>query len=1327
MCVTEQNSDIILLCDTRLNTNVQIAALNDLKKKLFIKGYDIYHNSYGSSRGVCILVSKKLNTKIVNTREDDDGNFILLNMEINDVKITVGAVYGPNQDELNFFENLKNEVTSIGNANIILGGDWNLTWDTSDVDLNMDVINMVNIPSRRRSLKLREIAEELNLQCPYRVLYPNKKEYTFIPSSENMQNRSRIDFFFTSDGVTEYVSRCEIPHCLKSNVFDHKEIRLDIGTPKKRYNQSIVNAILSEPDLDISVKLGVFECYLTHSIVGGDFTDEHRIEILSKIGRINENKETIRNLKLEWLGDINGDIPDPVAIIDGLQDRCRELIAELPELEFFENLTLTCNKDVFFEVLTMSVKTYALSFQNEFYRLRRESKKSTEERIKMLKRNFAANHREILQLERKLSNLMEGEMREKLSNFRAFEGLHSEKITPVFLKMAKGASKTDSLSDIDDEHFENEDDRNEYITQYYENVYKLDNIEVDTNRIHEFLGEEGNNEVVENAKLTDNERADLDRDLTVAELDKALARANQNSAPGIDGISTKFIKKFWTYFRNPLLGYSNQCFQGGNLTDSFRSAKIRLIPKKGDTKKLKNWRPISLLSCFYKILSRALTMRLRKYIDKLTPVGQKAYSETRQCQEIVIEILESIDDCKHRGVSGGILSLDISKAFDSVSHKYLESVLEFFNFGPNYIRWIKLIATNRQACIILEGSKLSRNFKLEKGNAQGDTISPLLFLLAFQILLFKIELHPQIVGVSEEARPEAPTPQVAREAIKVPREKKVFAFADDGNLIIKLTRENLLLVKNILNDFGSISGLKCNVEKTNVLAIGMDGNAEILLGDTGFNFTNNITVLGVEIGENFEDNYRKIQSKVQKQVNFWTRFNLSLPGRISIAKTMMYSQINYMGCFLNFNNAQLDALSNLITKFVGGKLNIAKQRFFKSPSEGGIGLFDMQIFLQAQKCSWVKRACIGSNNWKIKLQKAGTGTIFNQNPEKLLKGEFGILRGISEDFQKFAHAYWKRDNNFEKAHIVNNRLFTLNRVRQSVLTYSFFGELWPEKEVEINNLKFNMIWGGEGYRNFNEVREITGLQLTDQKIIGLRGLCDIANERFRKNNSDKDSSPITNFVMRIRKGSKKFRRLIVGDIINEITANVSKFAANVDVILPVNDSKILNSIWNVGYLSNQFRTFLFKLHNNSLGYNCVVSRFVRNIEPYCTFCQITRNPEMENETVLHLFFTCPEIEHLVLGYFSGYRLHNNEIRRRDYFGVIEDDNLNNSEKFGFLVVTALVKFYIWENKLRKCIPNQRDIHDYVESELDRMCEISSKMRNIFRPAINGLKRLVVQG
>jgi Reverse transcriptase (RNA-dependent DNA polymerase) len=64
--------------------------------------------------------------------------------------------------------------------------------------------------------------------------------------------------------------------------------------------------------------------------------------------------------------------------------------------------------------------------------------------------------------------------------------------------------------------------------------------------------------------------------------------------------------------------YSLCCFRKGSLTHSFRSACIRLIPKKGSPKKIGNWRPISLLSNLYKILSRALNNRLKIVLDRMT-------------------------------------------------------------------------------------------------------------------------------------------------------------------------------------------------------------------------------------------------------------------------------------------------------------------------------------------------------------------------------------------------------------------------------------------------------------------------------------------------------------------------------------------------------------------------------------------------------------------------------------------------------------------------------------------------------------------------------------
>ena len=75
--------------------------------------------------------------------------------------------------------------------------------------------------------------------------------------------------------------------------------------------------------------------------------------------------------------------------------------------------------------------------------------------------------------------------------------------------------------------------------------------------------------------------------MTLQELEKSVSDSNLSSAPGTDGISNKLIKHFWGIFQKPLLEYANHCFLTGELTASFKGAKIRLIPKKGDCSKIK--------------------------------------------------------------------------------------------------------------------------------------------------------------------------------------------------------------------------------------------------------------------------------------------------------------------------------------------------------------------------------------------------------------------------------------------------------------------------------------------------------------------------------------------------------------------------------------------------------------------------------------------------------------------------------------------------------------------------------------------------------------------
>jgi exonuclease III len=138
--VTREKDDIIFLCDTRLNSEKQISAINDIKKRFAFRGYDLFFNSKNNSRGVGILISKKLSYTIYNEYADAIGNILLLNITINSKRMTIGSVYGPNQNDEIFFNSVGTAVRSFGNDNIVIGGDWNTTPNGACNIANLDIL-----------------------------------------------------------------------------------------------------------------------------------------------------------------------------------------------------------------------------------------------------------------------------------------------------------------------------------------------------------------------------------------------------------------------------------------------------------------------------------------------------------------------------------------------------------------------------------------------------------------------------------------------------------------------------------------------------------------------------------------------------------------------------------------------------------------------------------------------------------------------------------------------------------------------------------------------------------------------------------------------------------------------------------------------------------------------------------------------------------------------------------------------------------------------------------------------------------------------------------
>ena len=151
------------------------------------------------------------------------------------------------------------------------------------------------------------------------------------------------------------------------------------------------------------------------------------------------------------------------------------LIDDLPDIQYFEALELNCSDDIFFEVLASCVKNVTLGQQAWSYKMRNKLKVTLSTQIKALKDNFNNNVHDILILERRLSSIIETELRTELNKIKNFERLNNEKITPYFLKIAKSSKQDACLSDIKDnngQHFGSDEERSKHITSYYEEIYK---------------------------------------------------------------------------------------------------------------------------------------------------------------------------------------------------------------------------------------------------------------------------------------------------------------------------------------------------------------------------------------------------------------------------------------------------------------------------------------------------------------------------------------------------------------------------------------------------------------------------------------------------------------------------------------------------------------------------------------------------------------------------------------------------------------------------------------------------------------------------------------
>ena len=328
------------------------------------------------------------------------------------------------------------------------------------------------------------------------------------------------------------------------------------------------------------------------------------------------------------------------------------------------------------EYLKYEIRKFSIHFSKGIARNKKIERTYLENKLKTLENSPSfVNNPEYIETNEKLDKIYQ----EKANGIRIRSKCnwykHGEKSSKFFLNLEKSRAVQNQIRNvlIDNIEINNQKDINKELYLYYKNLFNKRQ-HLSEHDINNFL-----NTVSNFPQLSTEQSLECEKNISEKELLEALKSMPNDKSPGNDGLTKEFFETFWSEIKKTFLSCVIHSFDKGELCTSQRQAIIKLIEKKDKDKRLiQNWRPISLLNVDAKIISKALSKRLKNVLPSLISDNQTAYVDERfisQGGRLIADVLQTTDVLKLSGMLG---TIDIQKAFDSVNHQFLTLALKIW-------------------------------------------------------------------------------------------------------------------------------------------------------------------------------------------------------------------------------------------------------------------------------------------------------------------------------------------------------------------------------------------------------------------------------------------------------------------------------------------------------------------------------------------------------------------------------------------------------------------------------------------------------------------------
>ncbi|GJU96537.1 putative RNA-directed DNA polymerase, eukaryota, reverse transcriptase zinc-binding domain protein [Tanacetum coccineum] len=387
----------------------------------------------------------------------------------------------------------------------------------------------------------------------------------------------------------------------------------------------------------------------------------------------------------------------------------------------------------------------------------------------------------------------------------------------------------------------------------------------------------------------------LERLMTHEEIKEAVWDCGSSKAPGPDGFSFAFVKKYWDIIKKDLHDFINSFFTSCDIPYGANSSFFTLIPKVNNHTLITDFRPISLIGIHYKIIAKILANRLSKVIHKIVSKEQSAFIAGRQILDGPIILSEIIEWHKQRKKQLLNFKVDFEKAFDSISWNYLDHILDSLGFGLKWRSWIKTCLLSSRASIIVNGL-----------HAFADAVDDVIITTSWN----------------------------ARDLENIIRVLHVFYLA--SGLKINIHKSN-------------IYGIGVNEDEV----YNMASNAGCIAGNIPFNY------LGLLIGSNMKSiaSWKMLIDRFRSRLSTWKASLLSIGGRLTLIKSVLGSLGIYYLLIFRAPESVPNDLVRIRSNFFWGVLKLLTLLFSKNGA-GGCSLLQMIYGLKSLKLFMVMKVVL---------------------------------------------------------------------------------------------------------------------------------------------------------------------------------------------------------------------------------------------------------------------------------------------------------------------------------------------------------------------------------